>query len=155
MNRSWCSWVHFNQSGYLTYWCHWSWWCYHYHYHFHCICIATNNWATKTCSYTCWNCLDQTNCKYQAKQHCQCIESSSTNHHNDSYAKKYHVWTHDCWNYTHNKKSNHSEKQHHLETVYHIGANTTALLIITASRVNSNIKAPKLLNLNNTTASWL
>ena len=36
---------------------------------------------------------------------------------------------------------------------YRIGANTTALLIITASRVNSNIKAPKLLNLNNTTAS--
>ena len=36
---------------------------------------------------------------------------------------------------------------------YRIGANTTALLIITASRVNSNTKAPKLLNLNNTTAS--
>ena len=36
---------------------------------------------------------------------------------------------------------------------YRIGANTTALLIITASRVNSNIKAPKLLNLYNTTAS--
>ena len=36
---------------------------------------------------------------------------------------------------------------------YRIGANTTALLIITASRVNSNIKAPKLLNLKNTTAS--
>ena len=35
---------------------------------------------------------------------------------------------------------------------YRIGANTTALLIIAASRVNSNIKAPKLLNLNNTTA---
>ena len=42
-----------------------------------------------------------------------------------------------------------------MQFVYRIGANTTALLIITASRVNSNTKAPKLLNLNNTTASWL
>ena len=40
-----------------------------------------------------------------------------------------------------------------VDIVYRIGANTTALLIITASRVNSNIKAPKLLNLNNTAAS--
>ena len=39
------------------------------------------------------------------------------------------------------------------ELVYRIGANRTALLIITASRVNSNIKAFKLPNLNNTTAS--
>ena len=36
---------------------------------------------------------------------------------------------------------------------YRIGANTTALLIITASRINSNTKAHKLINLNNKTAS--
>ena len=36
---------------------------------------------------------------------------------------------------------------------YRIGANTTALSIITAPRVNSNARAPRLLNLNNTTAS--
>ena len=38
---------------------------------------------------------------------------------------------------------------------YCIGPNTTALSIITAPRVNLNATAPKLLNLNNTTASWL
>ena len=36
---------------------------------------------------------------------------------------------------------------------YRIDANTMADLIITAPRVNSNIKAPKYLNLNNITAS--
>ena len=36
---------------------------------------------------------------------------------------------------------------------YRIDANTTADSIITAPRVNLNTKAPKYLNLNNTTAS--
>ena len=44
-------------------------------------------------------------------------------------------------------------REHIILFTYRIGANTTALLIITASRINSNTKAPKLLNLNNTTAS--
>ena len=55
------------------------------------------------------------------------------------------------------KKRNHHLRQgtlHKLKlSTYRIGANRTALLIITASRVNLNTKAPKFLNLNNTTAS--
>ena len=41
------------------------------------------------------------------------------------------------------------------KNVYRIDANTTADSINTEPRINSNRKAPKFLNLNNTTASWL
>ena len=64
-------------------------------------------------------------------------------------------WSPDIWTWWTKSSLMSSPSLVCIRHIYRIGANTTALLIITASRVNSNTKAPKLLNLNNTTASWL